>query len=83
MNFYGFVKPVEYMHGLEKAIQENIVMLLWADQTTDDNLSSGIKGEANLKYLRGKWCSRQDIPRKWRKRKHCFPFRRKASTWHL
>lgn len=48
-NFYGFVKPIEYMHGLEKANQENTVMLLWTDQTTDDNLSSGIKGEANLK----------------------------------
>lgn len=26
-NFYGFVKPIEYMHGLEKATQENTVML--------------------------------------------------------
>lgn len=26
-NFYGFVKPIEYMHGLGKAVQENTVML--------------------------------------------------------
>lgn len=48
-DFYGFVKPIECMDGLEKAIQENSVMLLWTDQTTEDDLSSGIKGEANLK----------------------------------